>query len=394
MEFKKGEEPTETCEIDHSPDPPKPDYPPQIDDLHCGLGSFLWFLRIARSQTGRKGAIKQLDDFLFNLRMRGVKANKFFCWLQTQSLDHTHLIGLMPYPSADFVSDLDTWEPTYWELYRIFIDRHVAYGIEPVVNPLMRKQYCGLPYEKNHQGVKGFDSDEARPYQRELMKKYCEETQAITGQGSFMLKPANEFTHKNKDDFHWNGFWHQDMVENVILNYLPIYKVVIDVSKSEGCQIYLNEPLPCGKPYVEGELHGNPAYNRADPKRSILAETHGVSILENIKGTEKLNFIGGKWKRYLLDEDCGGGENARGFRIGGFRFADAEQTKEMLRYGVGKAHKKDERFIFSIFPPGFNLDLGAYIEDYSVDNLGRPEINFWERLDGAQEVYYEILELG
>jgi len=262
----------------------------------------------------------------------------------------------------------------------------------------MRKQYCGLPYEKNHQGVGGFWSDAAQPYMRELFKKYCEETAAIAGTG-FMVKPGNEFHHRNAETFHRNGLWHHDMIDNVILNYLPIHKVIIDNSKSEGCQIYENEVLKCGKPLKDPiydddgnliweETHGNPERSRRDPLRSVLAETHGVSILENLVGTEKMNFVGGKWKRYLLDEDCGGGPNARGIRIGGFRFADAAQTEEMLRYGVGKAHAKGKRFIFSIFPPGFSSE---WIEDYSVELL--ETINFWERLNRAQKVYYEVLGL-
>lgn len=378
---------------DPSDNAPDPGYPPQIKDLHCGLGSLLWFLRIAWSPTGRTGAIKELDAFLHELRMRGVGKNKFFCWLQTQKGEHSHLVGKMPYESVNFVSDLESWNSNYWDLYRIFIDRHVVYGVVPITNPLMNKRYCGLPYESNKQGVNGFLDAEIRPYHKQLMNKFCEETEAITGVGKFEFKAMNELKHKNKTDFHINGDWYQSMIEGASLDYLPINKNICDVSLSEGCGIYLTEPgMECGKPLnPEGETHGQPQYNRSDTNRCVMRELHEVSTLKSLTGSERLKWVNSKNQAYIMDEDGSGkAGDERGFQIGGFRFADADQTEEMLRYGVGKAHDKNKRFIFSMFPPGFSSE---WIEDYSVDLLGSSEINFWERLDRAQKVYYEILGL-
>ncbi len=367
--------------------PPKPKYPPQIEDLHCGLGSFLWFQRIAGPVTGRKDAIEQLESFLFELRMRGVAYNKFFCWLQTRKGEHSHLVGKMPYSSIDFVSDLDSWDPLHFELYRIFIDCHVKYGIKPIVNPLMNERYCDLPYSNNRQGVHGLLDDRAMPFQRRLMDKYCQETEAITGTGNYMMKPMNEMQHGNAHDFHVNGDWHRDMIEGAILNWLPIHKIIGDVSESEGVGLHMTEPgMECGKPLVPGETHGSPDYDRSDIKKCILRELHGVSTLKSLTETERMMWVDSRNQSYIMDEDGPGHGDEEGMRFGNFRFPSARQTEEMLRYALPRAIRKGKGFKFSIFPPGFSSE---WIEDYSVELLQK--VNFWERLDVTQKVYYELL---
>ena len=308
----------------------------------------------------------------------------WFMWLSDGHQEHAHLNLKTPF-MYDSGFNLDQMNRKYWDIYRRFIELHKEFNLHPCPH-LFMDRYCYGPYNSNGWS---FFQPESYPSQRMVAHNALDIMRDVFGRGyKPWVKPLNEGAHYGStDQFHVLGQWHRMMWEDVIRHYTYISRLIVDVSMSEGCQIYLNEVLPCGKPYVEGETHGDPNHDRADVNRSILAETHTVSTKEDFIGTEKLLYLTSKWQRYKFHGD---GSDKGSFDLAGtgFRQGNADETYEMARYLWTRAKEHGKQAIYSIFPmESFRDDLGnwnLWFENYNVNNI------FWDRLSAVQRAWEEI----
>ncbi len=395
IEFNKkyvtGTEPSTWCSFHKAPDPPYP-YPPIIEDIHAGfLGFNLWFYANAWNPEDEAAIIAQAKLTFHEIRARGIGVVDWFLWLSDGDPEHAHLNTKTPYLVVGNSFDLSKWTPRFWELFRIFIQLHEDFGLDPEPNIFMDR-YCYGPFENNINGVNDFWSVEAYIYQKALSEKACQIMKDVFGDDyDPTIKPLNEGAHYgNIDQFHVLGQWHRDLWNDVFSKYTTIERMVFDVSMSEGVQIYENEILLCGKPYIPGEKHGNPEHDRADITLSILAETHSVATKANLIGNEKLEYLGSKWRRYKFHGD--GSDSGTGFHVPGtdFKQGTPAETYDMGFYLWTKAKAANKQAVYSIFPmESFRDDNGnwnLWFENYKVNNID------WSRIDSLVQAHKDVYD--
>ena len=151
--------------------------------------------------------------------------------------------------------------------------------------------------------------------------------------------------------FHKVGRFHSN-IANFLMDkgHTTIDKIKVDLSLSEGGQIYLNEPLPCGKC---GQIHGDTRFNRRDPKNSIIVEKHGYGCLKNItENPEALHWLTSNWRRY---EFCGDGGaypyETKGFHLPGTPHyqGNAEETAELVKYYMQQCKNHGRHGIYCLW---------------------------------------------
>ena len=378
-EFIKGTEPTDICEIDHNPTPPIV-YPEIIPDIHAGfLGIHLWYLY--------KNDTEELARTLHEVRIRGIGTIDFFLWLSDGYSEHAHLNQQGPYlyiGNGQF--DLSKWNEEFFTKLETFASECAKIGLR-VAPHLFMDRYCYGPFENNINGVSRFWTDEAFPFQKAFSDKVCHILDKYSD--DYWIKPINEAAHYGStDQFHVIGQWHRRMWDEVFQHHIRIDRLIVDVSMSEGAQIYLNEPLLCGKPYVQGEVHGDPLFDRGDATDSILAETHSIGTIDDfLPPSEALNFLFSKWRRYKLHGD---GSSTGSFDLAGtgFRMGNAQEVYDMLIFLWTKSKSAGKQAIFAIFPmESFHADNGSWnlwFENYSRENI------MWDRLDACARAWKEI----
>ncbi len=385
--FQKGSPdiPSTWCDFHVKPPDPPFVYPKAIEDIHAGfLGIFLWY-----SYTQD---IEELEKTLHETRIRQVGFMDFFLFVSDGDPEHAHLNNRGPYLSLGGGQfDLSKWNTEFFTLFESFLVECKEHEITPEPNLFMDRYDYG-PFENNINGVNDFWADEAYQFQVAFAVRVCQVFDKVFGVDyDEWIKPLNEGAHNgNIDKFHKLGQWHRDLWNDVFSNYTTIGHMVFDVSMSEGVQIYENEILLCGKPYHPGETHGNPQHNRNDVTRSVLAETHNVATKADLIGSEKLNFLSSKWRRYKLHGD--GSNSGTGFHIPGtgFRQGTPTETYDMGFYLWTKAKEKGRQAVYSIFPmESFRDDSGnwnLWFENYKSTNID------WRRIDSLVQAHKDVYD--
>jgi len=164
--------------------------------------------------------------------------------------------------------------------------------------------------------------------------------------------------------------------------HTTIDRIKVDLSLSEDGQIYLNEPLTCGKC---GQIHGDPRFDRANPKRSILVEKHGYGCLKNItEDPDALRWLGSKWRRYEFSGDGGAHPyRTQGFRIPGTNFyqSNADETYELVKYYRQQCERKNKQGIYCLWL------MEIYSEKTATNNNWKEhwemDVIDWERVKDA-----------
>jgi len=385
--FIKEEEPKKNCDIH-----PVPKFKKKRKELRFGGWMGLDFLANAWDDAKYEKTCNRILAVLLGFRKRGYSVNESFIWLGSGREEHRHLNWKIPWLSEGIGLSrkvlLGSFNPKYFRLLKVFIELHKLADIELEGCLFMSGAYNDIPFRRNVNGVRRFTSPEALPFQKHFARKVCETYKEVYGDdGKTRIKILNEGQHGGSTDaFHWLGEFHRDIAET-LLKYISISRIKVDVSHSEGCQIYLNEPLPCGKC---DQIHGDSRFDRADPNNSILCESHQNSIIENLVGTEKLMFLNSKWKRYELSGDCGAGQKTKGYRIPGTNFyqGNADETYEMNKYAFQEAKKKGKQVIISLWTFEIFIyktrDNNDWREFYGMTNI------LWDRVDAPVRAVEEV----
>ena len=386
-EFDKGNVPP-LCKV-HIPPKIKP-----IRELHYGQRLFLWF--IAEWRQDREAAMEKLWDTVIEIIKCQFSILDLFSWITDGKPEHDHLNGFTPFLKDKKTYHLKQRNPKYWDCAKDFMRvLKAAKGPDFQPTEFMRESYCGLPFQRSAEGIRRLISEEAVPIIGETTRWWIEAFREVYGPDyQPYIKPFNELSHRDSKTFWLNGRLHWAAVKAGLDRFVPLYHYNIDVSGSEGCQIFCNEPDKHRKlkgTKWENELIGYAEANRANWKQSILAENHGNCIAENLTD-EKMNAIlTGKWRRYKFSGDCGGGPNAKGYHIPGkdFRYASPAQYREFFRKLWTTAKDKGKRAYhchvdFECFRNAKSGKWHLWDEDLSADNMD------WELAAIPAKIHKEI----
>jgi len=350
---------------------------PKIKNVHFDhLGMFLWFLRVAWAESTRDYWYKEArKTFKMMKKMRG-SANSFFMWLSDgNEIEHSHLNHKTPWAMKGSKFNLDQWDRTYWTLFRDFIEMHKEVGIDPIPCTFMDR-YGYAPFDHNLQGVNGFWSDEAFPYQRDLVARTLSQIKDIFGLGyQPMIKFVNEAAHwGDHKKFHVIGDWHVQMWEDIGKKKTTLDRLVIDGSHCEASFGEFDSPKNC---HICGRPMGNSRYVDGNIRR-FLPEYHGLSTKASYEALWACNpgvFGSLNWKQVKGSEDGAGKFGEMGANPwGDFRIGTARQIKEAAKYvwentDFGGVAKKTG--ILGLFPmETFDVTPeGQYLEQYTVDRI-------------------------
>jgi len=354
LKFVKGNEPTETCKShDYG------SFPDAERQLGFGGSMFLWFLREAWEEENFKETMYKALITLVNFRQRKHTYHNFFGWIRSNERKpngdyvHAHINDKIPWelgPNKEIYKN--SWNERYFFLLREFYGLHKLVGIEP--------RYCGLMDGAYNKGVfKKILNEEYFPYYKKLYQKVCATAREVY---SVDYKPAiyvlNEGRHRVKgmkvsDAFHIIGKLHK-AVWDAVSGYTKISKISVDLTKSEGPQIYLNEPLKC--PKCDG-VHGDPDHDRANRKKSIRAQIHGIAHIKNLAEWQThwkpggghrnpMKWLGSRWAEYEYSGDGGAGFPTEGFHIPGTKsYAGSSQELYDLSYFMFKSAKDKGKYL-------------------------------------------------
>jgi len=375
--------------LEPSPDP-EPDPLPEKDDrLHFGGTFFLWFLYKAWKIENQAEVIDEARRVLARFASFGYSVDEALGWIWSGRREHRHLDGKCPWKKKLIGSgaNLKKNELRYYQLLRTFISLHREVGIEVEYCIIMRDDYT-------RKAIRWYDESKwnyLRALGRNVCRMYREAYKDINYKP--MIKIANELMHGGSTStWHKIGRFHSNIANHLMdRGDTTIDKIKADLSLSEAGQIFLNEPLVCGR--VDCNLiHGDPRFDRADPKNSILVEKHGYSCIENISSNpEALHWLGSKWKRYEFSGDGGAHpRKAHGFCVPGTPYCqgNAEETKELVKYFMRECKRYKKHGVYCLWL------MEIYSEKTATNNNWKEHWEMavidWKRVEATAQTCKEI----
>jgi hypothetical protein len=150
----------------------------------------------------------------------------------------------------------------------------------------MRKDYTNHIFRNNVNGITdfwgkksqqvGFLDEEVMVYHRAYARKVMETYQEVYGnQYKPYVKIMNEPAHKGDGEhFHRIMYFHEDIVENVLLKYTTLDRIIVDGTGCEGTIGELKHRHRCPKPAScdRGGWHGEKGL-----ANKVVMEKHGYS---------------------------------------------------------------------------------------------------------------------
>ena len=300
--FVSGEEPTDKCDVHQHWS-----YKAPIKELHIGGYFYLWQLRIGWEDEDRVDALEQLFFTLRQIRKARYHVVEGFTWLDSGLAEHSHLNGKTPWARKNGKWDLTKKDARYWDqaedILRVFKTFKGKLHFQPTL--FMRDVYNWRPIKNNVNGVTNLKSDGMIKHAERLALWWLNVFRKVNGNSyDPYFKIANEWMHSSAAEFRQNGYFHWRVAKKLMDKGVPLSHFNVDVSHSEGTQIFLNEPYP--HPKLGGEVIGYSKADRSDPSKSILAETHGLALIDNLlPPSEKLHWLNAAWQRYKLSGDGG-----------------------------------------------------------------------------------------
>ena len=374
-----------------TPVPPPPPPPPfkKDDRLHFGGTFFLWFLYKAWKIENQAEVIDEARKVLNKFASYGYAVDEALGWIWSGRGEHRHLDGKCPWKKKlTSGANLDKNELRYYQLWRTFVRLHREVGIELEYCIIMRDDYT-------RKAIRWHDENKwnyLRALGRNICRMYREAYKDVNYKP--MIKIANELMHSGSTStFHLIGRLHFNIANHLMdRGDTTIDKIKCDLSLSEGGQIYLNEPLPCGKC---GQIHGDPfnqGFDRADPKKSILAEKHGYGCLKNItENPDALKWLGSKWKRYELSGDGGAYPyTTQGFHIPGTNFyqGSPDDMYKLVKYYMQKCKDYKKMGVYCLWL------MEIYNEKHSDNNNWKEhwemDVIDWDRVEATAKGCKEI----
>jgi hypothetical protein len=387
--FKKGEEPTERCDLHNFKKSGR------REEMCSGsLGMFLSFLREAWNPENQVEAEEDIMDVLAEMAKRDIKYNDFFMWLCDNKAEHAPLNDKTPYYQfktelGKRMFDLSKLNERYWELFDRFVMMHERFGIIPIPQ-LFMDRYCDYAFKNNINGISG---KVLHPDSLTYCYKMIDWTEEVRSRyfGARPVKFINEPRHKDDAQFHMIAVWHRKMYDYFKWHFdteeEALGNVITDNSGSEAGQMLLvwhgskhGQAYPC--PKCQKPLNklfpDMLTYPWMDRLRE--GEQHSVTMIPDFE--KRYNSLERFFKsanvKCRWHEDGANNEDAKGVVSGNFRFANAKQYGEACDFVWSQQIAKGNRKInhMCIFAAETLLKIdGVFYETWRRDTV------HWERYD-------------
>ena len=381
-EFVKGKQPTMKCLLHAHWKYPKP-----IKELSVGGYILLWIIRIGYLTKDRVAMKENLFFTLRRFRSLQFYLVEAFTWLDSGRAEHKHLNGKTPWIFTGKTFGLGIWNITYWDMIEDALSVFKLFSpmeLQPIF--FMRDEYHARLFQQNSKNITRMKSTAFIPYAVEYALKWQETFRKVYGDKHTMFyRVSNEWFHSSPAEFRMNGYFEWRVTEALDDQSVPIWKNTVDLSGSEGCEIFKNEPQE--HPKLGGEVLPLPVHflsvaaDRSKRNKCILPEKHGCgSVSSLMRETEDMHFLGSKWCKFKISLDGGTGpknnQDGNGLKVGNFAFPDCDQYFDTLCYFLESCKRKGKiGYIGHWIPECFTkIENGKrvpnlWIEDCSEENL-------------------------
>ena len=359
------------------PPPPPPEYPEKIPIMGAQFVGGFNYYKITKNQD----AVEKLTH---EIKMHGYYLEDGFMFLSDNKPHHRNLTYLTPWVWDGQKFHLNEWNPEFWADFRDFLEIKKSKSLDYCPQLWMRKDYINYPFKNNVNGITDFWGKKSqqveyidvevmihhRAYARKVMETYRE---VYGSQYKPYVKIMNEPAHHgDAEHFHRIMYFHQDIVENVLLEFTDLNRIYVDGTGSEGTIGELKHRHRCPKPSActrEGR-HGKRGYANL-----VVMEKHKYSKWANFPDMTRIINSPIDERRYTED----GMRNERG--------TVAEQKHMMTQ--LAKIYKDDGfRPIFCSFPHEALKKIdGVFFPDYRVSEMGPT----FARAKAMQEAYWKVM---
>jgi len=365
--YLKGNEPKESCipaECCKIPPPSPVVYPDPIPIMGFqGVGGFNYF-KITRNGDETLKLLKEI-------RMHGYYLNDGFMFLSDNEPHHKNLTYSVPWLFLSGKFDLGLWRPSFWIDFKNYLEIHKEVGLDFCPQLWMRKDYINYPFKNNVNGVTDFWDKDAMPYHRAYARKVMDTFVEVYGkQYNPYVKIMNEVAHHGEGKkYHQIMYFHEDIVENILMDYTTLSHIICDLTGCEGTLGELREPHNCPKKATcdRNGRHGKPEHDRL-----AVGEKHKYSTWADF--SEIKRFVNSANKARRFTEDGGGRAEDGKYTVSrtGMKLGNPEQQGYMMKQLalIYKATKK--KVIFCSFPHTALKKIdGVFYPDYRVSEMTR-----------------------
>jgi len=335
---------------------------------------------------------QRIGDCLKKGRSYGFSVVDFFSGLSSGKREHNHLNKKVPWVFLKDQKkfDLKTKKRKYFRIFRDFISLVDAAKLEPCPHAIMGRRYMDYPLTRNIQGTNGLWDEKNWKYIMQLGRRHTRLIQEVMGENYKRWgKGVNEASHNgNCERFHQIMYFHERFYNRVIAKKSDIKKYIVDRSHCEGSTGELTGLHRCAKPQCcgRGGIHGKPEFSRhLLKKKSVIPETHKISVKEDFTDFGGIVMPYSGWYRYKYHEDGGSKSGkGKGVRLGQLTFADADQSYELGDYVFGECKRVNRDGIIAWLPAEvYGIHDGFYGSFYSIDRIG----DGWDRAEALQQAH-------
>jgi len=274
------------------PTPPQPTYPEKIRLLGMQAAGGFNSFKITKNE-------EDLQELLQEEKMCGYYLEDGFMFLSSGKGHHSNLNHKTPW-LWDGNFNFNVWNPEFWNDFKTYLEIHKYVGMDFCAQLWMRKDYTNHIFRNNVNGITdfwgkksqqvGFLDEEVmvihRAYARKVMETYKEvygnEYKPYLPNIKVMNEPAH---HGDNEHFHRIMYFHEDIVENVLLEYTDLEHIIVDGTGSEGTIGELKHRHKCPKPKAcdRGGWHGKRGY-----ANEVVMEKHGYSKWEHFSEMQRI----------------------------------------------------------------------------------------------------------
>lgn len=374
--------------------PPKPGYPEPIPLLGMQAAGGFNSFKITKNE-------EDLQELLQKEKMCGYYLEDGFMFLSSGKGHHGNLNRKTPWAcdgTKEYKFNLTEWNPVFWNNFKTYLEIHKYVGMDFCAQLWMRKDYTNNVFKNNHSGITdfwgkksqqvGFLDEEVMVIHRAYAKKVMDTYREVYGnQYKPYVKIMNEVAHHgNAEHAHRIMYFHEDIVENVLLDYTDLELIIID---GTGCEMGIGEvkhihKCPKKKVCDRGKKHGKKGY-----ANKVVMERHKFSTWADFHEMQRM--VNSPIPEAIYTEDGGGRAEDGKYRVPrtGMRLGSPEQQGYMMKQLALVNQASGFRPIFKSFPhEALKKVNGVFFPDYRVSEMKRT----FACARKMQEEYWKVMK--
>ena len=280
---------------------------------------------------------------------------------------------------GDFI--LNQFNQKWFKGYRAWMKLLKETGNTPLACAFMSR-YCGLPFEKNINGVRGFWHLKALRFQVRFVSRIIQIEMSVFGKDHKpKFRMINEPAHNgNHEMLHVIADWHLEIyLLSKLGKFVELKNLFFCSGECEGAHAHFVERHKCPK-CRPGETYGDGYFGgHFGDIREVQIINHGYSLEENI-GDELYHYLGSAWRPpacLWCGGDGGAGPYmniAKGHALYDdkgrmlWRQGNAVQTGRLVKklYAEAKRHRKYVGYQITFFE---SLQGWPFIENFKRKNI-------------------------